>query len=104
MRPLGLLSFAAAARKRGARRERVIACSTRENALNCSAGEIAPSPAAAAPGFRSFAFPSLSLQQAVAGGLHPRVAQGNNGFLQSGIIAAWAAWRFDFYTVKSLKS
>ena len=33
-----------------------------------------------------------------------RVAQGNNGFLQSGIIPAWAAWRFDFYTVKSLKS
>ena len=31
-------------------------------------------------------------------------AQGNNGFLQSGIIPAWAAWQFDFYTVKSLKS
>ena len=27
-----------------------------------------------------------------------------NRFFQSGIIAAWAAWRFDFYTVKSLKS
>ena len=32
------------------------------------------------------------------------VAQGNYGFFRTGIIAAWAAWRFDFYTVKSLKS
>ena len=35
--------------------------------------------------------------------LQPRWDQGNNSFLQSGIIAACAAWRFDFYTVKSLK-
>ena len=37
-------------------------------------------------------------------GQYTSLAQGNNGFFRSGIIAAWAAWRFDFYTVKSLKS
>ena len=35
--------------------------------------------------------------------LHAGVAQGNNSFFRSGLIAAWAAWWFDCYTVKSLK-